>query len=258
MGQSNRKDELSPLFSWRGEVCGSHLAPTQRHVALTLSMHMNERGGSCFPGIDTLAEETGLDARTVQRALRVLADSGWLSVERGGGRGRSNRYTAIVPQRVADDPRISAGVSDSNGGAGAIKGGAGALNPGTDEGLGRQEDDSNSLSVRERVDVALDLLAERDMEGKEPTDPRAYLAACRNRRSRESKIELTKLATKKPDWSPDALADAVDLRNRHEEAKKADPLPDCNHCGNTRWEPDSSPVERCSVCWSEIEEKRSA
>lgn len=88
---------LSPLFGWRSALCDSDLAPTQRHVAMTLSLHMSERGDSCFPSLPTLARETGYSIRTVIRALHVLQTRGWLSVKRGGGRGRPNRYTATIP-----------------------------------------------------------------------------------------------------------------------------------------------------------------
>jgi DNA-binding transcriptional regulator YhcF (GntR family) len=64
-----------------------------------LSLHMNPEGESCYPGVETLAEETGLSRRTVQRVLRVLERGGWLEVVRGGGRGRSSRYRARIPSR---------------------------------------------------------------------------------------------------------------------------------------------------------------
>src|SRR2546423_1648665 len=51
--------ELQPLFGWRSQLVepDSGLTATERHVALTLALHMNERGGSCFPSIRTLARE---------------------------------------------------------------------------------------------------------------------------------------------------------------------------------------------------------
>jgi hypothetical protein len=94
------KGRLSPLFSWRGSICDSDLTPTQRHVALTLSLHMNERGGSCFPSIETLQHETGLSYDGTRRALRVLSDRGWLirqMTHRGGDRGTRVEYVATVP-----------------------------------------------------------------------------------------------------------------------------------------------------------------
>lgn len=92
---------LSPLFTWRSAICDSDLPPTVRHVALTLSLHMSERGDSCFPSRQVLALETGLSERAVQRAIKALEEGGWLRVERPaerGGRGHPNRYAARVPE----------------------------------------------------------------------------------------------------------------------------------------------------------------
>ena len=92
---------MAPLFSWRSAICDSDLSSTQRHVALTLSLHMNERGGSCFPSVATLMDETGLAERTVREALKALSKAGWLvKKERSTGSGRqtSNEYQALVPE----------------------------------------------------------------------------------------------------------------------------------------------------------------
>ena len=89
---------LPPLSSWRGRIIKSALPPVAKHVALTLSMHMNEVGSSCFPSLDTLADETSLSRRSVQRAIGELERWGWLAVSRPSkqGRGVSNRYTAVI------------------------------------------------------------------------------------------------------------------------------------------------------------------
>ncbi len=90
---------LSPLFTWRSAICDSGVAPTARHVALTLSLHMSERGDSAWPAVATLAAETGLSERGVQKALRMLEAAGWIEVVLGGGRRRSSRYRAAVPKK---------------------------------------------------------------------------------------------------------------------------------------------------------------
>lgn len=93
---------LSPLFTWRSAIVESTLTSTQRHVALTLSLHMNERGGSCFPTHEQLQEETGLGRSTVIAALKALEEAGWLIRRPGGGRrrggnGQATEYSATVP-----------------------------------------------------------------------------------------------------------------------------------------------------------------
>lgn len=125
-------DTLSPLFTWRSAIAdkSSGLPPTSRLVSLTLSLHMNERGGSCWPSVATLADETGLDERTVRRVLGDLREQGWLSVTLGGGRGHSNRYTATIPrggetaQRGADKQGFTDRVSPERGAETTRKGGA--------------------------------------------------------------------------------------------------------------------------------------
>jgi DNA-binding MarR family transcriptional regulator len=91
------------VYDWRSLICESDLAPTTRHVALTLSLHMSVRGDSCYPSIKTLAEETGLSMSTVREHLRSLEEKGWLACEVGGGR-RSNRYWATEPAGTRQAP----------------------------------------------------------------------------------------------------------------------------------------------------------
>lgn len=55
--------------------------------------------GSCFAAVDTLAVETGLGARTVQRALRLLEEAGLLWVQR---RGRRTTVAKARPPKGAN------------------------------------------------------------------------------------------------------------------------------------------------------------
>lgn len=111
--------QLAALFTWRSAVASEHGPdkPTTRHVLLTLGLHMNERGSSCFPSLTRLASETGLDRSTVTRHLREAADDGWIRRTRtkkeNGTWGRTE-YVATVPKRVreevgAEDTHIGAG-----------------------------------------------------------------------------------------------------------------------------------------------------
>lgn len=91
---------LSPLFTWRSAIVESELPSSHRLVALVLSLHMNERGGSAFPSQRTLAAEAGLSPRQARRILGELVAAGWLTVEPRhdrSGRQTSNTYSAAVP-----------------------------------------------------------------------------------------------------------------------------------------------------------------
>lgn len=87
---------MSVLFDWRRAVLDSELPAPCRHVLLTLSMHMDESGGSCWPSTETLARESGLHRATVIRHLATAECAGWF--ERKASRGRtSNVYQATQP-----------------------------------------------------------------------------------------------------------------------------------------------------------------
>lgn len=93
---------LRPLFTWRSAVVESDLSPTTRHVLLTLSLHMNERGGSCFPSTRLLARETGLSRRSVETHLGAAVEASWLDRQqrekRSDGRFTGYTYRAVVPR----------------------------------------------------------------------------------------------------------------------------------------------------------------
>jgi len=103
--------DFKPLFTWRSAVCDSNLPATCRHVLLTVSLHMNERGGSCFPSIDRIAAETGLNRATVIRQVQHARDNGWLLVGQSRGRA-SNTYTAAIPP--ADQPSRKTTVAEND------------------------------------------------------------------------------------------------------------------------------------------------
>lgn len=89
--------KLLPLLTWRAAICDSSLPPASRHVALALSLWMNERGGSAFPGALRLAHATGMSERSIREHLGTLVRSGWLDLaQRGGGRTRANAYQARI------------------------------------------------------------------------------------------------------------------------------------------------------------------
>jgi hypothetical protein len=72
-----------------------------------LFRHMNGTTGRCDPAITRLAEETGLNERSVRRAICELEESGWWYVGHGegtvGNGGRTNTYRpnfGVVPHRT--------------------------------------------------------------------------------------------------------------------------------------------------------------
>jgi DNA-binding transcriptional MocR family regulator len=127
--------DFKPLFTWRSAIVESDLHPTVRHIALTLSLHMNERGGSCFPSLETQAQESGRDVATVKRALSKLEEAGYLKRIRPQvmGRGHRTEYEALVPEGAQDAP-----VSEERGAGDRESGASDSENWRTDAPLGLQ------------------------------------------------------------------------------------------------------------------------
>jgi DNA-binding MarR family transcriptional regulator len=92
-----RRKQSTVLFAWREALRTSSLTSTQRGVAWALSQHMDRNGGSCFPSVQTLSEDSGYSRRTVQKTVRSLEGVGWIECDAGGGRKRTTRYQARIP-----------------------------------------------------------------------------------------------------------------------------------------------------------------
>lgn len=104
-----------------------------RHVALALSVYMDADGGSCWPAVGTIRDNTGLHRSTIQRRLRSLVDRGWLleegeeTVKTAGGPQPTRAYRAAIPaglRGAADsDPHPQGGRSQHQGGRSQHEGG---------------------------------------------------------------------------------------------------------------------------------------
>jgi hypothetical protein len=107
MVESQPTRDFRPLFTWRSGIMSSELPAMTKYVALALSLHMNEMGGSCFPSAARLASECSINSSTIWAGLKKLQEDGWLVVtEHGGVKGKSRRanvYEARVP--IAQDHR---------------------------------------------------------------------------------------------------------------------------------------------------------
>ncbi len=68
-------------------------------VLTALAFYADDDGGSCFPSVETIAAAAHIKSqRTVQLALRRLAEKGYVAVtQEGGGRYRSSHYQLHIP-----------------------------------------------------------------------------------------------------------------------------------------------------------------
>ena len=111
-------DTLAPKFEWQDAIAESDLSPTTRHVAWAVSMYVNSKSHTAWPGATRLAADTGLHISTVKERLIELESKGWIRCEvRGGKRGESraaNEYTLAYPspgttgRQERDDPSPTA------------------------------------------------------------------------------------------------------------------------------------------------------
>jgi hypothetical protein len=75
----------------------------ERFVLLALADYAND-DGECWPSIEGVARKTCLTDRGVRKIMRRLEDTGWLSIEAGGGRKNCNLYriktlNTVQPER---------------------------------------------------------------------------------------------------------------------------------------------------------------
>ena len=88
-------------FEWHRQlVRDGNLTPTERLVALALWDHYDpKRDEAVYPGRLRLADELNLSPSTIDRALKALRGSGWITrVRRGSSGGR---------RRLADEYRLT-------------------------------------------------------------------------------------------------------------------------------------------------------
>lgn len=78
------------------------ISPLDKLVLLALARHKNELTGECFPSIDTLAEATGICARRVKLALKVLTSAGVITKRRTRF-GGENHYEFMTRGSASED-----------------------------------------------------------------------------------------------------------------------------------------------------------
>jgi hypothetical protein len=101
-----RERRLSFLFEWRRAVVSEDngLGRADKHVALTMSLHMDGDGGSCRPGYALLAKETSGSRRWVIETVARLVRSGWLEVSSKGGPRRGKAGGGLATEYRASFP----------------------------------------------------------------------------------------------------------------------------------------------------------
>lgn len=88
-------------FEWIRAVEDSDLAPTTRHVAVTLALCGNSDGTRMFPGLRTIRVKTGLSLKSVSDHVDVLVRRGFLQRQLRHGKataiGNGFEYMLLRP-----------------------------------------------------------------------------------------------------------------------------------------------------------------
>lgn len=168
------------MYDWRACVISSDLQPTTRHVLLTLSLHMDIWGKSCYPTISQIVYETGLGRSTVISHLQKAEDLGWLVKKAHGFAGqkwRNHEYECGKPEGVSAVPWSAANKqinlkkggpapekNNDKGGPAPVEGG-----PANGNKVVPQLDPSSSVS---------NPLSSSFKEDKSKTPPEEFIQAC--------------------------------------------------------------------------------
>ncbi len=96
MSSGKKKASRPPYIQWRDAAVSSDLPPYAKYLVLYLTTFMNGGRDVAWPSQARIIAETGLSSATVNKYLGVLAEDGWLSRNRGGGR-KNTRYTTSIP-----------------------------------------------------------------------------------------------------------------------------------------------------------------
>lgn len=78
-------------FSHEGEI--ARIGTMALAVYIVIKGHTDFQTGSAWPGVKEIAKQIGVSDDTVETALKVLVEHGWLEVTKQ--RGRRNNYTVV-------------------------------------------------------------------------------------------------------------------------------------------------------------------
>lgn len=91
------------VIRWRNLVFSENgLSSTTKLVLVALSLHMNGKGGSCFPSIKHLSDRSSLSEKAICEHLKTAEECGWIlrSNRIANGKGwRRKSYQAVIPEQ---------------------------------------------------------------------------------------------------------------------------------------------------------------
>lgn len=92
-------------------VADGRLTRGEPALAIRLALHKNLEMGRCDPGVETLAEGTGMKVRNVQYSLEGLQQKGW--IKRQMRSGKSTQYELSSGVQCVAPPSEREGVQEN-------------------------------------------------------------------------------------------------------------------------------------------------
>lgn len=97
MGGAMSADNFQPR-DFRRSLRGAGITPTEYRVAIELCEYANRGEPIVWPSVPTLAENSAMTDRAVQKILRRLEDKGVIvcEIRSKGGPGKSSRWRLVI------------------------------------------------------------------------------------------------------------------------------------------------------------------
>ena len=104
-----------PSATFGFAILSSDLSHVAVRVAVRIGLHLHVESGQCNPGVGTIATGSKVSERSVYRQLARPEQAGWIRIESGGGRERSNHYALKYPDKAASgfNPPINPDTRDN-------------------------------------------------------------------------------------------------------------------------------------------------
>lgn len=104
MADPPEQDIGATVYTWCEIIRRARMNQGTKLVALLLASYANPDGTKIFPGAARLAADSGLDVRTVKRAMGALRSSGLIETAHRGNRrrGQSDVYRLILAEDLLD------------------------------------------------------------------------------------------------------------------------------------------------------------
>lgn len=94
-------------FAYVKSLRGAKMTPAQRCVLLQVWDYSSADGTNAYAGVQRIADDIGINERTVRRSLQWLCEAGWLQKDSTGGRsGDGTHWASVYSLTIPPQPDI--------------------------------------------------------------------------------------------------------------------------------------------------------